>query len=142
MHEAAAESGGRVPAPPGPRVLDAAMTLATHLPEYLAAIDRRAAEEPDGYDPIKPEYFERAKSFLVAMAEHAPDLKRITTIVPTADGCIAIEWREDDLCVHIEVGEKTEVWVYVDGRVTHRQAINPNCPISREQVVAAVEGKE
>lgn len=118
------------------------MTLAAHLPEYLTAIDRRAEEEPDGYDPIKPEYFERAKAFLTNLAEHAPDLKRLTAIVPTADGCIAIEWREDDLCVHIEVGEKTEVWVYENGRVANRQTINPDCPICREQVVAAVEGSQ
>lgn len=116
------------------------MTLATHLPECIAAIDRRAAEEPDGYDPIKPEYFERAKAFLVALAEHATDLKRLTAIVPTADGCVGIKWRDGERVVSVDVGEQAEVWVYENGRVTNHQTINPNCPICREQVVAAVEG--
>lgn len=118
------------------------MTLAAHLTECIAAIDRRAAEEPDGYDPIPPTYFERAKAFLAKLAEHAPDLKRITAIIPTADGCVGIEWRDGERVVSVDVGEQPEVWVYENGRVTNRQTINPDCPICREKVVAAVEGKE
>src|SRR5690606_38193995 len=103
-------------------------------------IDRRAAEEPDGYDPIKPEYFERAKAFLAKLAEHAPDLPRVTGIVPSADGEIIAEWRCGGRIVSFEVGERVELYVYGNGRVTNHQTINPDCPICREQVVAAVEG--
>lgn len=116
------------------------MTLATHLPEYLVAIDRRAAEEPDGYDPIKPEYFERAKAFLTNLAEHAPDLPKVTGIMALADSEIIIEWRDGERVVSVEVGKQVECWVYENGRVTNRQTINPDFPICREQVVAAVEG--
>lgn len=116
------------------------MTLATHLPEYLAAIDRRAAEEPDGYDPIKPEYFEKAKAFLAKLAEHAPDLPKLTAIYPSADGCILITWEGPTKSIDIEVENTFEMFLFDGGRITHRQQINPNCPICREQVVAAVEG--
>src|SRR5690606_10760907 len=120
------------------------MTLADHLPEYLTAIDRRAEMDPDGdYDPIKPEYFERAKAFLVALAEHAPDLKRPTTIIPTADGCVGIEWRESKFYIQVEVAEHVTLLVQDrdnDWRVALHKTINPDCPICREQVVAAVEG--
>lgn len=118
------------------------MTIAAHLPDYLAAIDRRAAEEPDGYDPIKPEYFERAKAFLTNLAEHAPDLPMVTGIVPSAAGELIVEWRGGGRVVSVEVGEQVEFWVYGNGRVLHRQTINPACPICREQVVAAVEGSK
>lgn len=117
----------------------------------LAKLDEIAALEKgwdgDDAEPISRRTVEAARSFLAWWAKDHAELPS-PGVFPTACGGVDLDWYIGNGIVSLifegDEGEcfETRFYIYREGEIELNKTLCGDCPICREQVVAAVEGKE